>query len=120
MAKGKCFGFSLPRQGKRKTLQLNLKILMRELIKEDIWVFFSSCNSRYTKHEPRSQGGVDDSLKVISVAFPLPGGQETEARQRGTDLKIGRDRNQSMRKRKCIKTFRESLESKKLLISEGS
>lgn len=101
MAKGKHFGFSLPRQGKRKTLQLNLKILMRELIKEDFG-FFSSCNSRYTKHAPQSQGGVNDSLKEISVAFPLPGEQETEARQRGTHLKIGRERNQSVRKRKSV------------------
>ncbi len=77
-------GFRLQRQGKRKTLQLNLKILTREMIKE-----VSSCSSRYTKQAPQSQSGVNDSLKVISVHFLSPREQETETRERGTDLKIG-------------------------------
>lgn len=95
-------GFRLPRCGKRESLQLNLKILMREMIKE-VFFFFPFCNSRYTKHAPQSQSGVNDSLKVISVHFLLPGEQETETGERGTDLKIDRKSEKGTDKRVQIR-----------------
>lgn len=56
---------------------------------------------------PQSQSSVNDSFKVISVHYELPGERETEMRDRGTDLKIGSNTERVQIRKAETKSFRE-------------